>query len=192
MSADDTSLPAYQPIDRAPDAEMLYAALRTTLQAHVDARRDRPPRIVGIHSGGHWVGERLHRDLGLAGRPGALDISFYRDDFNRIGLHGQVKPTEIDFEVDGADVLLVDDVLYSGRTLRGALNVLFDYGRPARVDLAVLIDRQTPAGDARELPIAARWSGARLVLARDSEFVLSQGGERLAFAIAPAPRLRDA
>ena len=172
----------------APDAEAFYAELRSTLSAYVTGRGARVPRIVGIHSGGTWVGERLHRDLGLTGRPGALDISFYRDDFNRIGLHGQVRPTEIDFDVDGADIVLVDDVLYTGRTLRGALNVLFDFGRPARVDLAVLVDRQTPEGDAREMPIAARWSGARRCLARDREFVLSQDGERFRFAIAKTSR----
>lgn len=175
---------AYPPIDRAPDAEALYATLLSALQAHVDTRRHRLPRIVGIHSGGHWIGQRLHRDLGLPGRAGALDISFYRDDFNRIGLHGQVKPTDLDFDVADADILLIDDVLYTGRTLRGALNVLFDFGRPARVDLAVLVDRQTPEGDAREMPIAARWSGARWSLDRGSEFVLSNDDDRFAFAIA--------
>lgn len=180
--------PTYTPIDEAPDAEALYTTLRTALQAHVDARRDRLPRIVGIHSGGHWIAERLQRDLGLPGRAGALDISFYRDDFNRIGLHGQVKPTDIDFDVGDADILLIDDVLYTGRTLRGALNVLFDFGRPARVDLAVLVDRQTPAGDAREMPIAARWSGACLSLARDSEFVLSNE-DGFVFAIARTNRV---
>ena len=183
MSAD------YVATTSAPHAETLYAALKDELAAYVATRAGRPPRIVGIHSGGTWVAERLHRDLGLAGAPGALDISFYRDDFNRIGLHGQVKPTDVPFDVDGADILLVDDVLYSGRTLRGALNVLFDYGRPARVDLAVLVDRQTPDHHARELPIAARWSGARLTLPRDAEFVLSRDGERFAFAIAPTPRI---
>ena len=167
----------------APDAELLYETLRASLVVHVAARRDRTPRLVGIHSGGTWIAERLHRDLGLPDRSGAIDISFYRDDFNRIGLHGQVKPTEIAFDVAGADIILVDDVLYTGRTLRGALNVLFDYGRPARVDLAVLIDRQTPDGDARELPIAARFAGARLVLERRKDFVLAHGGERFALAI---------
>ncbi len=171
-----------------PDAEALYVSLRGALSTHIEARRNRMPRIVGIHSGGTWIAERLHRDLGLSDRSGAIDISFYRDDFSRIGLHGQVKPTEIDFEVAGADIVLVDDVLYSGRTLRGALNVLFDYGRPGRVDLAVLIDRQTPEGDARELPIAARFAGARLVLRRGKDFVLSQDGERLAFTIADCAR----
>jgi pyrimidine operon attenuation protein/uracil phosphoribosyltransferase len=178
----------YQPTTTAPDAEALYASLKDQLVSYVGTRGGRLPRIVGIHSGGTWVGERLHRDLQLPGSPGALDISFYRDDFNRIGLHGQVKPTEIDFEVDGADIVLVDDVLYSGRTLRGALNVLFDFGRPARVDLAVLVDRQTPEGDAREMPIAARWSGACLSLEREREFVLSQAGDGLSFAIAKTNR----
>ena len=175
-------------VDGPPDAEALYDGLRQRLAGHVASRGSRVPRVVGIHSGGAWIGERLHRDLRLPGAPGALDISFYRDDFNRIGLHGQVKPTEIDFDVDGADILLVDDVLYSGRTLRGALNVLFDFGRPARVDLAVLIDRETPEGDAREMPVAARWAGAKLTLPRDREFVLSQDGGRFAFAIRDTPR----
>ena len=187
-AAADAGPSVYRATDAAPDAEALYATLRQTLRAHVDARRERPPRVVGIHSGGSWIAERLHRDLGLPGRPGALDISFYRDDFNRIGLHGQVKPTEIDFDVGDADILLIDDVLYTGRTLRGALNVLFDFGRPARVDLAVLVDRQTPAGDAREMPIAARWCGARLCLGRDREFVLSTDDERFSFAIAQTRR----
>ena len=174
--------------EQTPDAEALYTSLRTALAEHIGARRDRMPRVIGIHSGGAWVAERLHRDLALPDRAGAIDISFYRDDFNRIGLHGQVKPTEIDFDVAGADIVLVDDVLYTGRTLRGALNVLFDFGRPARIDLAVLIDRQTPEGDARELPIAARFAGARLVLGRDKEFVLSEGGERFVFAIVDTTR----
>ena len=172
----------------APDAERLYSKLHAALVEHLGTHITRPPRIVGIHSGGSWLAERLHRDLGLPDRAGAIDISFYRDDFNRIGLHGQVKPTAIDFDVAGADIVLLDDVLYTGRTLRGALNVLFDYGRPARVDLAVLIDRQTPEGDARELPIAARFAGARLVLARGREFVLAQNGERFSVAIADSLR----
>lgn len=174
--------------ETVPDAEALYAVLKDTLADWLARRGDRRPRVVGIHSGGTWVAERLHRDLGLGGRPGALDISFYRDDFNRIGLHGQVKPTSIDFDVDGADILLVDDVLYTGRTIRGALNVLFDYGRPARVDLAVLIDRQTPEGDAREMPIAARWAGGQRALPRDREFVLSTSDTGFAFAVARTPR----
>ncbi len=168
----------------APDGESVYASLLAALRN--DLSRD--VRLIGIHSGGLWVAERLHHDLALPGPVGALDISFYRDDFNRIGLHGQVKPTAIDFEVDGASILLVDDVLYSGRTIRGALNVLFDYGRPARVDLAVLLDRDTPEGDGRELPIAARWAGARVTLTRDKEFVLAADQGRFTFAVGDTTR----
>ena len=171
----------------APDAELLYTTLLTALRGASRGERAQSLRLVGIHSGGAWVAERLHRDLGLPDRIGTLDISFYRDDFDRIGLHGQVKPSEIGFNVNGADIVLVDDVLYTGRTLRGAINVLFDYGRPARIELAVLIDRETPESDARELPIAARWAGARIALARGQEFVLARDAGRLTFAVAAAP-----
>lgn len=113
--------------------------------------------LVGIHTGGAWLAKELHAMLGLSTPLGTLDISFYRDDFERIGLHPQVKPSDIPFDVDGADILLVDDVLYTGRTVRAAINELFDYGRPARVRLAVLADR-----NGRELPIEAGFVGIRL------------------------------
>lgn len=171
----------------APDAERLYAHLLAAMRDVSSAARAAPLRLVGIHSGGAWIAERLHRDLGLPDRIGTLDISFYRDDFDRIGLHGQVKPTDIGFDVNGADIVLVDDVLFTGRTIRGAMNVLFDYGRPACIALAVLIDRETPEADARELPIAARWAGARITLARGREFVLSRDEERLVLAIETTP-----
>ena len=171
----------------APDAERLYAVLLVALRSASSGERAQPLRLVGIHSGGAWVAERLHRDLGLPDRIGTLDISFYRDDFDRIGLHGQVKPTEIGFDVNGADIVLVDDVLYTGRTIRGAINVLFDYGRPARIELAVLIDRETPESDARELPIAARWAGARIALTRGREFVLTRDADHFRFAVAATP-----
>ncbi len=115
--------------------------------------------LVGIHTGGAWIAEELHRMLGLSTPLGMLDISFYRDDFERIGLHPEVKPSDIPFDVDGADILLVDDVLYTGRTVRAAINEIFDYGRPARIRLAVLVDR-----GGRELPIEARFTGIRLDL----------------------------
>jgi pyrimidine operon attenuation protein/uracil phosphoribosyltransferase len=104
--------------------------------------------MVGIHTGGVWVAEWLHRRLGLPDPLGHLDISFYRDDFTRIGLHPQVRPSHLPVAVDGRHICLVDDVLQSGRTIRAALNVLFDYGRPASVLLAILAER-----DGRELPI---------------------------------------
>ncbi len=110
--------------------------------------------IVGIHTGGAWVAERLHALLGCKQPLGVLDISFYRDDFSRIGLHPQVKPSNLPFELEGGTILLVDDVLHSGRTVRAAMNELFDYGRPASIRLAVLVDR-----GGRELPIRPDFVG---------------------------------
>jgi pyrimidine operon attenuation protein/uracil phosphoribosyltransferase len=136
-----------------PDPEVLCAGLVRELKPHVTA----DTALVGIHTGGVWLAERLHAALGIALPLGVLDISFYRDDFDKTGLHPQIKPTQIPFEVDGRDIVLVDDVLYTGRTVRGAMNELFDYGRPASISLAVLIDR-----GGRELPVAAEYVGARL------------------------------
>lgn len=117
--------------------------------------------LLGIHTGGVWVMEALASRLGGDLPRGVLDIAFYRDDFSRIGLHPQAKPSNIPFEVEGRDILLVDDVLYTGRTIRAAMNLVFDYGRPASLRLAVLIDR-----GGRELPICAQFVGASLDLGR--------------------------
>jgi len=132
-----------------PNAEILYQQLLTQIKVHVVATCQ-PLAIVGIYSGGAWIAERLVKDLGLSNTAGLIDVSFYRDDYAAKGLHPEVKPTHIPFAVDGAHILLVDDVLYTGRTTRAAINELFDYGRPARVMLAALVDR-----GGRELPIAA-------------------------------------
>ncbi len=158
------------------DAEALYQVLRDQVAAGLAGVQD--AAIVGIHSGGAWLAERLARDLGLAGRLGFIDVSFYRDDYARKGLHPDVKPTHIGFNVDGATIVLVDDVLYTGRTTRAAINVLFDYGRPARIMLAALADR-----GGRELPVAADFvattlaleAGQSLALARaqDGQFTLT-------------------
>ncbi len=113
--------------------------------------------IIGIHTGGVWVAERLHALLKCALPLGMLDISFYRDDFSRIGLHPQVKPSNLPFDLEGRDILLVDDVLHSGRTVRAAMNELFDYGRPASIRLAVLVDR-----GGHELPIRPDFTGITL------------------------------
>jgi len=165
MPESDTAAPG----QGLPDAEVLYAQLLRQMQDSLDPRMLESAAMVGIHSGGVWLAERLHRDLGLSGRIGALDISFYRDDFERIGLPPQVRPTDIPFEVAGTPILLIDDILYTGRTLRGAMNTLFDYGRPARIDLAVLIDR-----GGRELPVEARWVGTVLPLPASQRFVLDR------------------
>ncbi len=136
-----------------PDPEAL---LETLVQA---VRPDVTPdtAMIGIHTGGAWLAERLHQLLGLTVPLGTLDISFYRDDFSKSGLHPRVKPSKIPFEVEGRHILLVDDVLYTGRTVRGAMNEIFDYGRPDRIHLVVLVDRNE-----RQLPVCAQYCAARL------------------------------
>jgi pyrimidine operon attenuation protein/uracil phosphoribosyltransferase len=133
--------------------------------------------MVGIHTGGVWVATRLHEQLGLSQPLGSLDISFYRDDFTRIGMHPQVKPSELPFSVDDQHIILVDDVLHTGRTIRAAMNELFDYGRPASITLAVLIERS-----GRELPIEADIIG-RTVTLEDAEHVKLTGPDPLALEI---------
>lgn len=115
--------------------------------------------LVGIHTGGVWVARELHRQLKIGQPLGELNIAFYRDDFSRIGMHPSVRPSNLPFEVEGSHILLVDDILYTGRTIRAALNEIFDYGRPACVKLAVLVDR-----GGRELPIQADVVGTTLSL----------------------------
>ncbi len=166
-----------------PDAEALYAKLLDGVRAVLDTLPAERTHLVGIHSGGSWIAERLQRDLGLAGAPGMLDISFYRDDYARIGLHSQVRPSSIGFDVDDKHLIVIDDVLYTGRTIRGAMNELFDYGRPASIKLAVLIDR-----GGRELPVAADIVAQTVVLQAGQSLVLSRDGEKfkLDFETVPA------
>lgn len=130
------------------DAEALCRQLAEQIRPHVGPAT----ALVGIYTGGLWLAERLHAELGIAQPLGAIDVSFYRDDYGTKGLHPQPQRSEIPFDVVGAHIIIVDDVLYTGRTTRAALNELFDYGRPAKVDLAVLVDR-----GGRELPIAPRF-----------------------------------
>jgi pyrimidine operon attenuation protein/uracil phosphoribosyltransferase len=137
------------------DAERLFAALTEQMRPHVGPDCG----VIGIHTGGVWIAERLHQALGLKLPIGALDVSFYRDDFRKIGLHRDVKPSDLPFEVDGRHIVLVDDVLYTGRTIRAAMNEIFDYGRPASIRLAALVDR-----GGRELPIAPQFLGAAIEL----------------------------
>ena len=126
------------------------------------------PAIVGIHTGGVWIAKQLHQQLGISEPLGSLDISFYRDDFTRIGMNPVVKPSELPFSIDDRHIILVDDVLYTGRTIRAALNELFDYGRPASIVLATLIDR-----GGRELPIQANVVGRHVELKDDEQIKLS-------------------
>lgn len=159
------------------DAEALLDALEAGMRAEMDRRGLRDPAMVGIHSGGAWVAEVLHRRLGLREPLGTLNISFYRDDFSQIGIHPQVKPSRLPFRVEGRDIILVDDVLYTGRTIRAALNEIFDYGRPAQVMLGVLLDR-----DGRQIPVQADCCGARVQL-RPGQRIKLSGPEPLAVSI---------
>jgi pyrimidine operon attenuation protein/uracil phosphoribosyltransferase len=138
-----------------PDAEALCTELARALKARVTPAT----AMVGIHTGGAWLAERLHAALGIAAPLGLLDIAFYRDDYDRKGLARDPKRSKIPFDVAGKDLLLVDDVLYTGRTVRAAMNELFDYGRPASIALAVLAER-----DGRQLPICAQHVGARVAV----------------------------
>ena len=143
-----------------PDVNDLLTPMSEKLSALVEHQApQRPVAMIGIHTGGAWLAERLHAMLAIATPLGALNIHFHRDDYGRIGMHPRVQPSHLPFEVDGCVIILVDDVLYSGRTVRAALNEIFDYGRPAAVRLAVLVDR-----GARELPIAADVVGTRVNL----------------------------
>lgn len=128
-----------------PDAETLCSALAEAMRPHINPDAT---ALVGIHTGGVWIAERLHAALGLKIPSGSINVSFYRDDYHQRGLHANAKISLIPFDVEGAHIIIVDDVLYTGRTIRAAMNELFDYGRPGRIDLAVLTDR-----GGRELPI---------------------------------------
>ncbi|UOD50193.1 bifunctional pyr operon transcriptional regulator/uracil phosphoribosyltransferase PyrR [Orrella daihaiensis] len=152
-----------------PAAEDLYLSLRLGVAALIKDLPADEVHLVGIHSGGAWLAQRLHRDLQMQTALGTLNISFYRDDFDRIGLHPQVEPSDIGFDVVGKHLVVVDDVLYTGRTIRGAMNELFDYGRPASIKLVVLIDR-----DQRELPICADFAAWRFEAAVADNLVLAQ------------------
>ena len=147
-----------------PEAQALYRDLLRGVQALM-----RPDtRLVGITSGGAWLVERLQKDLGLAGAPGVISSAMHRDDFARRGLSSSAQ-TALPFDVNGADVLLLDDVLYTGRTIRAVLNELFDFGRPACVRLAVLVDR-----GGRELPVAADFAAATLTLPDTQSLALAR------------------
>lgn len=163
----------------ALDAEALYEQLQRQVGALVAAAGTTPVGLVGIWSGGAWLAERLHKDLGLPGGSGTLSITLHRDDYAERGLSATAGATRLPFEVDGRHIVLVDDVLYTGRTMRAALNELFDFGRPARVSLAVLVDR-----GGRELPFEAQCAAARIALPASQRLSLAQDTKgRLTFAV---------
>jgi pyrimidine operon attenuation protein/uracil phosphoribosyltransferase len=137
--------------------------------------------MIGIHTGGVWVAEQLHQLLKIKQPLAQLDISFYRDDFSRIGMNPQVKPSQLPTSVDDCHIILVDDVLHTGRTIRAALNEIFDYGRPATVTLAVLGERS-----GRELPIQADVVGQHIQLG-EHEHVKLTGPDPLKLEVVETP-----
>jgi pyrimidine operon attenuation protein/uracil phosphoribosyltransferase len=126
----------------------LVDGMAQVLRKHLDDRALADPAMIGIHTGGAWIADRLNALLRLPEPTGLLDISFYRDDFTQIGVNPQVRPSQIPFDVDNRNIVLVDDVLHTGRTIRAAMNEIFDYGRPASITLVTLIERS-----GRELPV---------------------------------------
>jgi pyrimidine operon attenuation protein/uracil phosphoribosyltransferase len=153
------------------DVEELLTSIGDELAKHPAMNTD--AAIIGVRTGGVWVAQRLHERFGLEHPLGELNIAFYRDDFSRIGLHPTVEPSNLPFDVDDRHLILVDDILYTGRTIRAAMNEIFDYGRPASITLVVLVER-----DGRELPIRADIAGTRLGLA-PSEHVKLLGPDQL-------------
>ncbi len=159
------------------DAEALYREVLRGMQQQL-ATYDRPPRLVGVASGGVWLAERLRADLGLADEIGTLSSAMHRDDFSQRGLSASGQ-TVLPFDVNGAHLIVLDDVLYTGRTIRAILNELFDYGRPASVKLVVLVDR----GD-RELPIQADFAAARVALPASQSLALARSDDgRFSFQV---------
>lgn len=162
-----------------PDVSPLLQRMGEELTAWLEQNKRDDPAVVGIHTGGAWIAERL-RDRFLPHAPlGTLDIAFYRDDFAQIGLQPGVRPSELPFSVEGRHLVLVDDVLMTGRTIRAALNELFDYGRPASVTLVTLVDIES-----RELPIRADILGISLVLPPGQRIKLT-GPEPLQLTLSP-------
>ncbi len=156
--------------------DLIQGMARIT-RRHLRDKRINQPAMIGIHTGGVWVAQRLHQLLQIEPPLGKLDISFYRDDFTRIGMNPQVKPSQIPFAVEDQHIVLVDDVIQSGRTIRAAMNEIFDFGRPASITLVTLIERS-----GRELPIQPDIIGLEPPLA-DDEHIRLQGPDPLILQI---------
>lgn len=137
----------------------LLDSLESAIREQISLRRLVNPLLIGIHSGGTWVAQQIHERLGISEPLGQLDITFYRDDFSQIGMHPKVKPSQLPTHLEGRDIILIDDVFYTGRTIRAALNEIFDYGRPNQVVLAVLIER-----NGRQIPLQPDCHGTRIDL----------------------------
>lgn len=151
--------------------------LETELKHTIAVRQLVDPLMIGIRTGGVWIAEVMHQRLAINEPLGLLDISFYRDDFSQIGMHPNVKPSHLPTNMEGRDIILIDDVFYTGRTIRAALNEIFDYGRPHQVILAALIKR-----DGKQIPITPDCVGTRLTLDAGQRIKLT-GPERLSIVI---------
>jgi len=157
--------------------EELITSMAETLKEKISGLDPDSVMMLGIHTGGYWVAEKLYQQLNLPTSLGSLNISFYRDDFTHMGLHPEVKPSEIPHEIEDKHILLVDDVLYTGRTVRAALNEIFDYGRPASVIFCTLVDRNE-----QELPICSEVTGVTINLSQGQQIKLT-GPEPLTLSI---------
>jgi pyrimidine operon attenuation protein/uracil phosphoribosyltransferase len=160
------------------DAEALYAELLQGVRGLL-SQGPQGGVLVGIWSGGAWLAERLQRDLGLPGAPGVISSTLHRDDFGSRGLAAGREATSLPFAIDGSHLLLIDDVLHTGRTIRAVVNELYDFGRPASVRLAVLVDR-----GGRQLPIEAGYAAARVTLPATHKLTLARDDQgRFSFSV---------
>ncbi|NOZ52668.1 MAG: bifunctional pyr operon transcriptional regulator/uracil phosphoribosyltransferase PyrR [Gammaproteobacteria bacterium] len=150
------------------DVNVLITSMANDLLEKLKSLPKQELYMVGIHTGGVWVAQRLHQLLQLELPLASLDISFYRDDFSRIGINPQIKPSKLSVSVDNKHIILVDDILHTGRTIRAAMNEIFDYGRPASILLSVLGERQ-----GRELPIQADIVGTHIDLTHNQHVKLT-------------------
>ncbi|MDD5321891.1 MAG: bifunctional pyr operon transcriptional regulator/uracil phosphoribosyltransferase PyrR [Methylococcales bacterium] len=150
------------------EIDVLLDKLEADIKHIIIERQLINPLMIGIRTGGVWIAEIMHQRLNINEPLGLLDISFYRDDFSQIGVHPNVKPSQLPTHMEGRDIILIDDVFYTGRTIRAALNEIFDYGRPNQVVLAVLIER-----DGRQIPLCPDCAGARIMLNADQRIKLT-------------------
>jgi len=171
--------------EKIKDINLLLEKIETDLSSWLESHERKRTFLVGIRTGGVWLADYLHKKLGFTNELGELDISFYRDDFEQKGLHPQVKPSNLDFNVDNAQIILVDDVIMTGRTIRAALNEIFDYGRPESVTLVSLIEL-----DSKQLPIRSDIFGQRLSLL-PSQRVELRGPEPMSLEILEVPEGPD-
>ena len=155
---------------KLPDAEVLISQLAKEMRPYISANTG----LIGIHTGGVWVANRIHKILGVSLPLGEIDVSFYRDDYSKRGLNHTVRPSSIGFDVENKEIILIDDVLNSGRTARAAINEVFDHGRPNRVMLGILLDR----GE-RQLPIRANFTAKSISVEKHKKISLEQKNDGL-------------